>query len=98
MKDCRLRHYASDLFPELEMDDEIAFNESLIRARQVCSTLHIPLNDHFKKVYRFSHGNVYCDYKLSNTAYILVSINGDVSRKNVARIQVELIRKLLGSL
>lgn len=90
-----LKHYASDLFPELEMTDEDAFNHSLIRAQQVCATLNLPVHKHFKRIYRTSKGRVYCDYKLSHTAYLLVGINGDVKHHKVAKIQMELVKLLL---
>lgn len=91
----QLTHYASDLYPELGVENDTLFIDSLNRAQQVCATLKLPVKEHFKKVYRFAEGDVYCDYKLSHTAYILVSINGDVSRRNVARIQMELVKYLL---
>lgn len=91
----QLKHYASDLFPELETVDEITFNRGLIRAQKVCATLKLPLHEHFKKVYRTSGNNIYCDYRLSHTAYILVGLNGDVESKKVAQIQLELVKKLL---
>ncbi len=91
-----LKHYASDLFPELEMTDEKAFNDSLYRAEQVLITMNLPVSKHFKKVYRTSKGKVYCDYKLSHIAYLLVGINGDVRRSKVAKIQMELVKLLLG--
>ncbi len=95
MVDNELRHYASDLFPELEMKNESLFNKSILRAQTVCTTLNLPLHRHFKKIYRTSGKHTYCDYKLSNTAYLLVSINGDVESKKVAQIQMQLIKKLL---
>ncbi|MBC8320425.1 MAG: hypothetical protein H8E34_06870 [Bacteroidetes bacterium] len=96
--DSRLKHYASDLYPELEMIDKEAFNQSLIRAQKVCATLNLPLHMHFKKVYRTSGNNIYCDYRLSHTAYLLVGINGDVESKKVAQIQLELVNRLIGNM
>ncbi len=95
--DTQLKHYASDLFPELEVVDETIFNISLTRAQQVCTTLNLPLHKHFRKIYRTSGDQIYCDYRLSHTAYLLVGINGDVESKKVAQIQMELINKLLGN-
>ncbi len=95
--DTQLKHYASDLFPELEVVDETIFNSSLTRAQQVCTTLNLPLNKHFRKIYRTSGDQIYCDYRLSHTAYLLVGINGDVESKKVAQIQMELVNKLLGN-
>lgn len=97
VKDAKLKHYASDLFPELEMINEELFNHSLQRAQKVCATLNIPVHEHFKRVYRTSENKIYCDYKLSHIAYILVSINGDVSSKKVAKIQMELVNTLLSN-
>jgi antitoxin component of RelBE/YafQ-DinJ toxin-antitoxin module len=93
--DNELKHYASDLFPELDMSDEEAFNTSLHRAKQVCITMKLPIDKHFKKIYRTSNNRVYCDYKLSHTAYLLVGINGDVRHEKVAQIQMELVKLLL---
>ncbi len=94
--DARLKHYASDLYPALETVDENKFNNSLVRAQQVCTTLNLPIHEHFKKVYRTSGNHIYCDYRLSHTAYLLVSINGDVGSKKVAQIQMDLVNRLLG--
>lgn len=96
--DTRLKHYASDLYPELELMDEDTFNHGLVRAQQVCTTLNLPLHEHFKKVYRTSDNHIYCDYRLSHTAYLLVGINGDVGSRKVAQIQLELVNKLLGNI
>jgi len=95
VKDSKLKHYASDLFPELEMIDEELFNYSLQRAQKVCATMNLPIHEHFKKVYRTSENNIYCDYKLSHIAYLLVSINGDVSSRKVAEIQMRLVNTLV---
>ena len=92
----QLVHYASDLFPELEMIDEQRFNHGIERAQQVCVTLKLPLHEHFKKVYRTSENQIYCDYRLSYTAYLLVGINGYVGSKKVAQIQMGMVKKLLG--
>jgi Leu/Phe-tRNA-protein transferase len=97
ISDKELKHYASDLFPELEMEDEEAFNVSLRRARQVCITMNLPVEKHFKRIYRTSNNKIYCDYKLSHTAYLLVGINGDVRHGKVAQIQMELVKLLLNS-
>ena len=91
----QLRHYASDLFPELDMIDENTFNLGLVRAQQVCTTMNLPLHEHFKKVYRTDGNRIYCDYRLSHTAYLLVGINSDAGSKKVAQIQFELVKKLL---
>lgn len=91
----KLKHYASDLFPELEITDEEIANISIQRATQVCTTLKLPINEHFRKVYRTSGNKIYCDYKLSHLAYLLVGINGDVKHFKVAKMQMELVKLIL---
>lgn len=97
LSDARLIHYASDLLPELELIDEVDFMSSIQKAKQVMATLHMPVEEHFRRIYRTREGLVYCDYKLSHVAYLLVGINGDVSNKKVASIQYELIKRLLST-
>ncbi|OFY50976.1 MAG: hypothetical protein A2W85_05025 [Bacteroidetes bacterium GWF2_41_31] len=97
LSDARLIHYASDLLPELELNNEVDFMNSIQKAKQVMATLHMPVEEHFKRIYRTRDGLVYCDYKLSHVAYILVGINGDVSNKKVASIQYELIKRLFST-
>lgn len=97
LNDAQLTHYASDLLPELELANEISFMESITRAQQVMATLNLPIEGHFKRIYRTTEGCIYCDYKLSHVAYLLVSINGDVANKKVASIQYELIKRLIGA-
>lgn len=96
LADAQLTHYASDLLPELELVDEIEFMRSIKKAQQVLTTLSLPLDQHFRKIYRTREGHVFCDYKLSPMAYMLVGINGNVANRKVASIQHELIKKLLG--
>ncbi len=96
LADAQLTHYASDLLPELELANEIEFMHSIQKAQQVLTTLSLPVGRHFKKIYRTRDGHVFCDYKLSHVAYMLVGINGNVANRKVASIQLELIKKLLG--
>jgi len=49
----QLKHYASDLFPELETVDEITFNRGLIRAQKVCTTLNCQYTNILKKISYF---------------------------------------------
>lgn len=93
--DNQLKHYASDLFPELQLKDEETFNISLMRAQQVCATLDLPIEHHFKKIYRTDGNRIYCDYRLSHAAYVLIGINGDVNHIKVANIQMELVNLLV---
>lgn len=95
LNDAHLTHYASDLLPELELANEISFMDSIGKAQQVMATLNLPVESHFKRIYRNNEGCIYCDYKLSHIAYLLVSINGDVANPKVAGIQYELISRLL---
>lgn len=95
LRDARLIHYASDLLPELELANEVDFMISIRKAKRVMATLNLPVEEHFRKIYRTRGEYVFCDYKLSHIAYLLVSINGDVENQQVARIQLELVNRLL---
>ncbi len=95
--DSNMRHYASEIIELVEMGNEKEIINAMIRAQDACRALDIPVEEHFKKVYRddLQH-RVICDYKLSPLAFGLICINANPKNKNIARIQVELINKLLG--
>ena len=94
--DSDMRHYASEIIEMVEMGREQELLEAMQRAQTACQTMNIPIEQHFKKVYRESHQNVVCDYKLSPLAFGLICINANPANKNIARIQIEMINKLLG--
>jgi hypothetical protein len=94
--DSNMRHYASEIIEMVEMGHEEELLRAMQRAQDACRAMDIPIDKHFKKVYRESHQNVICDYKLSPLAFGLICINANPANKNIARIQIEMINKLIG--
>ncbi len=93
--DSNMRHYASEIIEMVEMGKEEELMEAMLRAQEAIRAMGIPVENHFKKIYRESRHNVICDYKISPLAFGLICINANPSNKNVARIQIEMINKLL---
>ena len=94
--DSNMRHYASEVIELVEIGKEEELQGAMLRAREACRVMGIPLENHFKKVYRDAEHEVVCDYKLSPLAFGLVCINANPTNRNIAQIQVELVKKLLG--
>ncbi len=93
--DSNMRHYASEIIELVEMGKEEELRGAMMRAQEACRVMDIPLENHFKKIFRDAEHSVVCDYKLSPLAFGLVCINASPANKNIARIQVEMIKKLM---
>jgi hypothetical protein len=65
------------------------------RATEVCSSMHMPLQENFKVVFRSSNGEVLQDWRLSPLAYMLMILNADSHNDLVARTQVEVAKRML---
>lgn len=87
--------YATDLL-ECEgcrtMDE---LGNAVRRATEVCTCMHLPLQENFKVVFRSKNGEVIQDWLLSPMAYMLLAINSDSRNEVVAKLQVELVKKAL---
>lgn len=83
-----LNYYASELIDYLELADEQELELALERAFQVCSSLHISIEDNFKQVFRFDGQKLYSDWQLSSLACYMITINGNPIHPKVARAQV----------
>ncbi len=94
--DSNMRHYASEIIELIEMGKEEELRGAMKRAQEACNAMGIPLENHFKKVYRENERGVVCDYKLSPLAFGLICINASPQNKNIARIQIEMVKRLLG--
>lgn len=88
-------HYASDLFKDESFKKEIAINYAINRAKRACTTLNVPLAEHFVSVYRAIDEEVYVDWKLSSFAAYMTLINGDPSDPLVAKFQQSLLKKII---
>jgi len=88
-----LRHLASELFDEFGIRDEEELDNNLKKAFEVCCTLHIPIKEHFKKVYLYAQGQIHTDWLLSDMASYLLLLNGNTRNHVVAKAQMYLVNK-----
>lgn len=84
----RLNYFAHDIMEMLNIEDAEEIAESLNRAFQACSTLNIPFNKNFKRVYRFNGEYLIADWKISSLACYLIVINCNPSHESVAKAQI----------
>lgn len=87
----RLTVVASELMEHLGYSDNSDFNSALIRSMEVCTALHIPIRQNFKKIYKFRDHDWVVDWQLSDLAAYLITINGNTCNPNVARAQLQFI-------
>ena len=79
---------ASDLMKWLGYATSQAFHNVINKAIQTCTTLKMPIFDHFVQIQTISEtGKAGTDYKLSRYACYLVAMNGDSKKPNVALAQ-----------
>lgn len=88
-------HIASSLIDESIYDDEASLDAALERTFQVFLIMQIPIQQHFRKVHvHDSEGHVQEDWALSDLAFYLLLLNGDVHKPPVARAQAFAIRHI----
>ena len=90
-----LKFYASDLLEKHGCQSREELGQAVKRATEVCSCMHLPLQENIKTVYRAQNGQVIQDWRLSPMAYMLLVINSDARNQLVAHLQVELIKRAL---
>lgn len=95
LADQQLVYYASDLLAQHACHTMQELGMAIKRATEVCHTLHLPLRENFKVVFRSSNGEVVQDWRLSPTAYLLLVLNADSHNDIVARAQLEMVRRVL---
>lgn len=85
----RLTYYASDIMGRMGENILAAgFTDTLFRTFKVCSALEIPINDNFKKIYRYDGQQMITDWKLSPLACYLLMLNGNPQNPSVAKVQL----------
>ena len=87
--------YATDLLECRGCSSMAELSEAVRKATEVCTCMHLPLQENFKVVFRSRNGEVMQDWRLSPMAYMLLAINSDTSNQVVAKLQVELIKRVL---
>lgn len=95
LADKELTCYASDLLQQHGCESLEDLSEAVRRATEVCNSMHLPLRENFKVVYRSKNGQVVQDWRLSPMAYMLMVLNADSKNDLVARTQVEMVRRVL---
>lgn len=88
-----LRHLASELLPEFGIRSEEELEQNLEKAFEVCLAMHIPIKEHFKKVFLYTDGQLYTDWLLSDMGSYLLLINGNTRNYYVARAQMYIINR-----
>ncbi|WP_237586881.1 hypothetical protein [Pontibacter russatus] len=95
LADRELTCYASDLLQQRGCASITELGQAVRRATEVCHSMHLPLRENFKVVFRSQGGKVVQDWRLSPMAYLLMVLNADPHNDMVARTQVELVRRVL---
>lgn len=84
-----LTYWSANAFGEMlgHASQSPAFLKAINKAQQVCLSLDIPVNDHFKQCKTFENGKTVKDLNISRFACYLVSMNGDPKKQAVAKAQ-----------
>lgn len=83
-----LQYSLSELMEVLEIEQVKDLEEPLKRAINVCVSLHISVEDNFKKIYKYEEGVMKPDWELSPLAGYLLMINCDPSNPLIAKAQL----------
>lgn len=95
LADSKLTFYASDMLSRKGCESMEELRQALKRATEVCTSMHLPLRENFKVVFRSRAGEVVQDWRLSPLAYLLMVINADSHNDLVAHMQVEMVKRAL---
>ncbi|PRY15621.1 hypothetical protein CLV24_102243 [Pontibacter ummariensis] len=95
LADRNLTCYATDLLQQRGCASIEDLGRAVKRATEVCNSMHLPLRENFKVVYRSQNGEVVQDWRLSPMAYLLMVLNSDSQNDVVARMQVEMVKRVL---
>ena len=95
MAERNLTFYASDLLEKHGCQSREELGQAVKRTTEVCSCMHLPIQENIKTVYRSQNGQAVQDWRLSPMAYMLLVINADSRNQLVAQLQVELIKRAL---
>lgn len=92
-----LRYYASDVIESLGLIEDKELQIAVNRALNICSSLHISIDENFRTIYRFNGNNLITDWKISTLACYLITINANPSNRKVAEAQLFFIIKNLNN-
>lgn len=87
-----LRHLASELMEEMGYHSEADLQHAMVRAFEVCCSMHINIPQHFRQVYVFDKEGIHTDWQLTDLASYLLLINGNSCNARVAEAQLYFLR------
>ena len=88
-----LKYFASDVAEEAEFLSDEELENAVKRSMQVCRAMQIPIRDHFQAmVQNTPHGSIN-DWRISALGYALIHLNGHTDNPNVAKMQIDLLRR-----
>lgn len=91
----KLKYYASELSQAIAIESFEELKSAVNRAMNACRAQQLETDDHFKPIYRCEESQLINDWKLSPLAYCLVLINSNPSNPQVARLQLQLVSKIM---
>ncbi|NSL88711.1 hypothetical protein ECE50_017855 [Chitinophaga sp. Mgbs1] len=88
-----LLYTTSQIMKELGYTEVALIQEPLDRAMRACTSLQIPVNYNFRKIYCFKDGEMITDWQLSELATYLFMINCNPLNPVVAKAQLIFMMK-----
>lgn len=86
---------ASILLEESIYNDAQELDAAIHRSFQVFLNMQVPIQQHFRQVHvHNADGHVNDDWALSDLAFYLLLLNGDVHKSDVARAQAWAVRQI----
>jgi len=87
-----LVRYASEAAEEMEFESFEELEEAVKRAMELFLVSGLPVKNNFRRIFKGTVAGLMFDWKLSLLAYQLVRLNGAPSNKQVARLQIEVVK------
>lgn len=84
----KLAYYASEIAERMGEVSTNDFSDTLFRTFKICSALDIPIDENFKKIYRYDGQQMVMDWQLSSLACYLLMLNGNPMNPSVAKVQL----------
>lgn len=84
----KLAYYASEIAERMGEASTNDFSDTLFRTFKICSALDIPIDENFKKIYRYDGQQMVMDWQLSSLACYLLMLNGNPTNPSVAKVQL----------
>lgn len=91
LNDMKFRYYVSELMNRLTDAPGFDMDFAIRKAITICRLTKMPVNEHFKLVFRSEAGCVSRDWKLSDLACSLVILTGNSSDKYIKDIQEQFL-------